>query len=204
MEVVGPFVTHTVGHGLPCTRCGGATSDRNVSGICVKCNQAISGERMRDPVFRARLRERMEEVKARRSAEREVERLNPKPVVAAAVVGGEAEAGWNNLRLPKSWLPLPVVATRDAEIDWVHRNRAFVIGATSTGQPRFDWDQADSPAVSRGAVGLMQDAANYPKDFMALFHKSRAGGDEDAEAEKGTRWLVGEVRKMIETMGGEK
>ena len=121
-----------------------------------------------------------------------------------STVGEKAKT--SELVIPSHWKPLPATARWEDEIEWVHGNRGQCIKRTAAGSVTIDLFKAFSEAPSHGALGLLVMAGDDPKVFNNLLlsvKKAASEADGDAEAEKGTRWVVGEVRKMIEALGGK-
>ena len=100
-------------------------------------------------------------------------------------------------RIPPAWGDLPESAPWSEEIQWVHENRFHCITWRQNGMPKINF-YAASPAPSKGALALMQDAATNPKAFLALLNKAKTGGDDgNSDAERGEKRSIAEVRKVL-------
>jgi hypothetical protein len=105
------------------------------------------------------------------------------------------------LRMPPGWENLPLSASREAEVEWVHQNFMRVVQEIAEGRQRIRWLKARTAPPSEGAMRLMKRAASSPNTFdRDIFFKSREGGD-DLGLVKEERAAIEEIRGMLEKYG---
>jgi hypothetical protein len=100
------------------------------------------------------------------------------------------------LQIPAHWGELPDSAPWEAEVEWVHVHRGMCIAWTN-GLPRIDLFAA-SKAPSKGALGLMQRAADDPKVFDGFLQYVKKGGsDDESEKKRGEKKSIAEIDKIL-------
>jgi len=102
--------------------------------------------------------------------------------------------------IPDEWAGLPSQADFADEVAWVHANQAFVLKLRPGKATAFVWSAAADPPPSRGAIALMQFAAENPTKFRGdLVPKvllNRTG--EESQLDKRERVSIEEIREVLQ------
>ena len=109
--------------------------------------------------------------------------------------------------IPSSWYPLVAHAALEAEIEWVHSQRIFVIGdRKGSGPTKVHFERATEKPPSSGAVALMLTAASADLKFTEMLMKVKVGAvdEEEARNQKGERASLYEIEMLLDKMGAVK
>ena len=105
-----------------------------------------------------------------------------------------------NIRIPRAWGELNESAKFEDEVEWVHQNRILVIGYTKGGILRLDWHLASTPAPSRGAMAMLQSAANNPQWFDRDILPKVKRGVNDSDTVLTEKKTILEIEMVLERM----
>jgi hypothetical protein len=109
--------------------------------------------------------------------------------------------------IPSSWYPLVAHAGLEAEIEWVHSQRIFVIGERKgSGATKVHFERATEKPPSSGAVALMLTAASADLKFTEMLMKVKVGAvdEEESKNQKGERASLYEIEMILDKMGAVK